>query len=45
MRSWLLRDGVPPMRSAPACDVLRGVCMTLSVVRGWLASGARAVGG
>jgi hypothetical protein len=44
MRSWLLREQVP-MRSAPACDVLRDVCRTLSVVRGRLASGALAVGG
>jgi hypothetical protein len=31
-------------RSAPACDVLRGVSTTWSVVCGWHASGARAVG-
>jgi hypothetical protein len=32
-------DGVPT-RSASARDALRDVCTTLSVVRGWLASGA-----
>ncbi len=33
------------MRSVPACDALRGVSTILSVVRGWLVSGALAVGG
>jgi hypothetical protein len=28
------------MRSVPACDALRGVSTILSVVRGWLVSGA-----
>jgi hypothetical protein len=42
--SWLLQDGVPTT-SVPACDALRGVCTTCSVVGGWRASGARAVGG
>jgi hypothetical protein len=43
MRSWPLRErGLT--RSAPACDALRGVCTTFSVVRGWHASGALALG-
>jgi hypothetical protein len=33
------------MRSAPACDALRGASTTWSVVRGWLARDALAVGG
>jgi len=32
------------MRSAPACDALRDVSTICSVVRGWHASGALAVG-
>jgi hypothetical protein len=44
MRSWPLRDGVPT-RSAPACDASSGVSTILSVERGWLASGALALGG
>src|SRR5215207_2068530 len=44
MRSGLLQEGIPTS-SAPACDALRGACTTLSVVVGWLASGALAVGG
>jgi len=44
MRSWLLQEGVPT-RSVPACDALRGVSTTLSVLRGWLASGALALCG
>ena len=44
MRSWLLTERVPT-RSAPARDALKGACSILSVVRGWLVSGARAVGG
>jgi hypothetical protein len=44
MRSWLLQRRVPT-KSAPACDALRDVCTTCSVVRGWHASGALAVGG
>src|SRR5215208_346223 len=44
VRSWALRQRVPT-RSAPACDALRGACTTFSVVRGWLVSGALAVGG
>ena len=42
MISWLLQDGVPT-RSVPACDALRGVSTTCSVVGGWPASGARAL--
>src|SRR5215216_862538 len=41
---WLLQDGVP-MRSAPAFAASRDVCTTWSVVRGWLASDAQALGG
>ena len=44
------RTGEPSHRrqylwGAPACGALRGVCTTLSVVRGRPASGARALGG
>src|SRR5215217_7206919 len=30
------------LRGAHACDASRGVCTTCGVIRGWLASGARA---
>ena len=43
-RSWLLLDE-DPTRSVPARDAWRDLSTTLSVVRGWLASGAVAVGG
>src|SRR5215213_11334992 len=44
MISWLLQDGVPT-RSAPVRDALRDACSTCSMERGWLVSGALAVGG
>ena len=44
MISWPLQERVPT-RSAPACDASRGACTTCSAVRGWLASGARALAG
>jgi hypothetical protein len=41
---WLLQEGVFT-RSVPVRDALRGVSTTLSVVRGWHANGALALGG